>query len=169
MIPPPEGRSGFVRPKQREARSPVLLNGLLRGGGEERIVRIKNVSSRGMMIEASEAPDVGVTVEVSVGRVAVLGRIVWRKGKQLGIHSRSTIDKDRLSKGHRDAQDARRSDWARDPSPQSDAAPDYRLISRATQFIAGIAFAIGGCTVIAILLHEMLLKPVQALAVHLSP
>jgi hypothetical protein len=34
---------------------------------------------------------------------------------------------------------------------------------------AGIAFALGGCTVTAILLHEMLLKPVQAIAVHLSP
>lgn len=164
---PPEGRGRFVRPKPREPRSPVLLNALLRGGGEERIVRIRNVSSRGMLIETSEAPQVGVTVEVSVGRVAVLGRVVWRKGKQLGFHSRSTIDKDRLSKGHDGAQEARRS--ARGPSPQAQSGADYRLISRATQYAAGIAFALGGCTVIAILLHEMLLKPVQALSVHLSP
>lgn len=168
-MPPPEGRGGFVRPKPREPRSPVLLNALLRGGGEERIVRIRNVSSRGMMIETSEAPDVGVTVEVSVGRVAVLGRIVWRKGRHLGFHSRNTIDKNDLSKGHCGAQDARRADWVRRPSAQSQAGPEYRLISRATQFVAGIAFALGGCTVIAILLHEMLLKPVQAIAVHLSP
>jgi hypothetical protein len=168
-VPPPECQGGFVRPKPRERRSPVLLNALLRGGGEERIVRIRNVSSRGMMIEASEAPDVGVTVQVSVGRVAVLGRIVWRKGKQLGFHSRSTINKDRLSKGHSDAQDARRNDAACSASARPDTGPDYRLISRATQFVAGIAFALGGFAVIAILLHEMLLKPVQALAVHLSP
>ncbi|MXP41495.1 hypothetical protein GRI75_07540 [Altererythrobacter soli] len=165
----PEGQSGFVRPKPREPRSPVLLNALLRGGGQERIVRIRNVSSRGMLIETNEAPNVGVTVEVSVGRVSVLGRIVWRKDKQLGFHSRNTIDKDGLAKGHRAAKEARRSDPSPSPSPGTDRAAHYRLVSRATQFVAGIAFALGGCTVIAILLHEMLLKPVQALSTHLSP
>lgn len=165
----PEGRSGFIRPKPREPRSPVLLNALLRGGGKENIVRIRNVSSRGMLIETNEAPDVGVTVEVSVGRVSVLGRIVWRKDKQLGFHSRSTIDKDRLAKGHCAAKEARRPDPSRTPSSGPDREAHYRLMSRATQFVAGIAFALGGCTVIAILLHEVLLKPVEAISTRLSP
>jgi hypothetical protein len=46
---------------------------------------------------------------------------------------------------------------------------DYRLISRAIRFLAGIVFAFGGCAIIALLLHVMLLAPIQALSAHLSP
>jgi hypothetical protein len=108
-------------------------------------------------------------VEVSIGRTSVMGRVVWRKGEQFGFHSRSTIDKDCLLSGRCEVQEGHRSRSTDRLSVGPDRERDYRLMSRAIQFIAGIAFALGGCAAIALLLHEMLPTLIQALSAHLSP
>ena len=167
---PRERRAAFVKPKPREPRTPVMLNALLRGGGQERSVRVRNVSSRGMMIEAheaGEAPDVGVVVEVRIGGVSWLGRVAWSRGKQFGFHCRSTIDTGLLVGGC-GVREGRRADARACRSAASLCAQDYRFVSRAMQFVAGVGFAVASCAIIVLLLNEMLLAPMQTLSAHLS-
>ena len=47
-------------------------------------------------------------------------------------------------------------------------SPDYRFVSRAMQFVAGVGFAVAACAIIVLLLNEMLLAPMQTLSAHLS-
>jgi len=166
-MPPPERRTLFVKLKPREPRRPVLLSAVLRGGGREQVGRVRNISSRGLMIEADEPPGVGTILDVSIGATSVVGRVVWRKGNRFGFHSRGTIaarfflDVAGEQKGHRPAERPARSGPA--------TTEVYRRISRAIQFVSGVGFALGAAAIIGILLHEILIRPMQALSAHLAP
>lgn len=168
MLPRESGASFGKRKRQRESRRPVLLRASLRAGVRDRVAYVKNVSSHGMMIEARPAPHVGQTVEIGVGRVLVIGRIVWQSGDRFGIYSRNPIDVSALLKARHDGEE-RHAPRPHGTASESKKPRDYRLVARSMQFAASVGFALAACTAVAILLHEILVKPMQALSAQLTP
>src|SRR5687768_8417517 len=72
--------------KSREARMAVMLPARLRIAGAWTDVRIRNVSSRGMLLEIADPPLPGCYVEVARGRYRYTARVAWAEGNLCGIH-----------------------------------------------------------------------------------
>ena len=64
----------------------VMLPARLRIAGAWTDVRIRNVSSRGMLLEMASPPLPGCYVEVSRGRYRYTARVAWADGNRCGIH-----------------------------------------------------------------------------------
>src|SRR5688572_14642222 len=72
--------------KFRETRMAVMLPARLRIAGAWTDVRIRNISSRGMLLEMANPPLPGCYVEVSRGRYRYTARVAWTDGNRCGIH-----------------------------------------------------------------------------------
>ena len=63
-----------------------------------RDIRILDVSERGMMLsqDDKEPPPPGSYLEVRRGTIAIIARIVWRRGRRFGVTSQDVINPQRL-------------------------------------------------------------------------
>ena len=79
--------------KPREHRHKVLARAQVRAGlllPAEACVR--DVSSRGMLIQSAFPPRRGTYVEIILARQTVTGRVIWSKGRRFGISTRERVD-----------------------------------------------------------------------------
>src|SRR3546814_17106618 len=73
--------------KPRETRHPVLIPARMRVGQSWIEVVIHNLSSGGALVASDEAPERGTYIEIRRGRQTIIGRVVWRKHRFLGIQA----------------------------------------------------------------------------------
>ena len=64
----------------------------MRLGGSWRDVCVRNISSRGMLLQSSFELSRGTYVEVHRGCHAIVGRVVWAEGECFGVHTQDSID-----------------------------------------------------------------------------
>jgi hypothetical protein len=85
--------------KPREPRRTVFLPARLRetAGWCDAVVR--NVSSRGMLLESDEPPARGSYIEVRRASMTIVGRVVWRRDRLVGVRAQDRIDIDLLVSG----------------------------------------------------------------------
>jgi hypothetical protein len=69
-----------------------MIAARMRSGGSWSDVRIRNVSSRGILLEAETPPPPGSYVEIRRGSVMIIGRTVWSKPPLFGIRTQDRID-----------------------------------------------------------------------------
>lgn len=69
----------------RESRREVVIPAQMGSKGGWSDVTIRNVSPHGMMLLAPFPPKPGTLVEVRKASLELVGRVVWVKGKTLGI------------------------------------------------------------------------------------
>lgn len=69
----------------RESRREVVIPAQMRSKGGWCDVTIRNISPHGMMLLAPFPPKPGTYVEVRKASLALVGRVVWVKGKSLGV------------------------------------------------------------------------------------
>jgi len=74
-----------VSMQPRESRREVVIPAQMRSKGGWSDVTIRNISPFGMMLLAPFPPKPGTYVEVRKASLALVGRVVWVKGKTLGI------------------------------------------------------------------------------------
>ena len=55
-------------------------------------VRIRNISSRGLLLQSTTPPPRGTYVEIFKARHTIVARVVWAKDQQFGIHTRERLD-----------------------------------------------------------------------------
>ena len=78
--------------KAREERRNVLIQARMRIDGKWADVRIRNVSSRGLLLQSAEPPPRGSYIEIFKARHTIVARVVWAGNKQFGIHTRERLD-----------------------------------------------------------------------------
>jgi hypothetical protein len=69
----------------RESRREVVIPAQMRCKGGWSDVTIRNVSPHGLMLLAPFPPQPGTLVEVHKASLALVGRVIWVKGKTLGV------------------------------------------------------------------------------------
>jgi len=77
--------------KPRELRRRVVLPARLRMGAHWSDACILNISSRGLMIQASRAAPEGSVIELWKGDYVIVARVVWRKGVRAGLRSEERV------------------------------------------------------------------------------
>lgn len=78
--------------KTREPRKATATPARINSGGKWQDVCIRNISSRGMMIEAQSPPPRGHYLEVRRGEHVIIGRVVWSSGYRVGILSQDRLE-----------------------------------------------------------------------------
>lgn len=154
---------GFIQHqgfKAREERTKVRLRARMQTSTGWVDAFIRDVSTRGMMIESETSPKVGSYVEVRRGRNVVVARVVWHNGQRFGIRSQDRIslaalyEDPELSRPPRQEATAafverRRSDRESQRRSLAAQAERSQAISRVIQFtlmsaaVATAAFLIG--------------------------
>lgn len=139
--------------KNRELRKSVLIPARMRIGGAWVDVRIRNVSTRGMMLETQSVPDRGTYLEIARARLSITGRVAWSRNGQCGIQTRDDIDLSGLSGEPAAAKPASPGAPPRSPSVRPARIQDRRDRSRAfgrmMEFAMVVACAAGGVTVLS--------------------
>ena len=78
--------------KQREPRRNVLIRARMRNGPSWADVNIRNISSRGLMVQATSSPPRGSYVELRRGRHAIVARVAWSSGPRFGLQTQDRLD-----------------------------------------------------------------------------
>jgi hypothetical protein len=82
--------------KPREERTKVLVKARMRVIAEWLDVCISNISSRGMLLQSTRAPERGSYVELRRGRHVVIARVVWTSEDRFGIHAQDNLSVDAI-------------------------------------------------------------------------
>lgn len=77
--------------KPREPRQKVVLPARMRTAAGQVDVCIRDISSRGMLIQAGVPPPRGTYVEIARSGYSVTGRVVWSKHHKFGIQAQGRI------------------------------------------------------------------------------
>ena len=163
--------------KPREARRRVMVAARMRTQDGWSDVLIRNVSSRGMLIETGTVAPRDKYVEVRSGSHAMVGRVCWRNASQFGIQTQDRVDIDGLAQRPstpakrgtpRPPQEDRRQEPRLSAADLARAAERSRLLGRATQ-----SLFLGACVVIAAVtmasqVYETLAKPMRTVTATLA-
>lgn len=74
----------------------VLLSAMLVSSTNEQVVKLRNISAEGALIEASDLPSVGSDVFLRRGPCDVFASIAWREGTQAGLQFETPLSDERL-------------------------------------------------------------------------
>lgn len=151
--------AGQGAPAKRTPRRKVLIRAHMRCGGPKIPICIRDVSPRGMLLQANEPPPPGTYIEIVQDGLAVVGKIIWTKDRRFGISTRDVIDinalEDESSTGTtRKAAVGRKAEAFR---PTFNAAYDHensRHSANAMQFAAIVATIVCAAAALAFVLHE---------------
>ncbi|MDB5720028.1 MAG: hypothetical protein JWP15_646 [Alphaproteobacteria bacterium] len=152
--------------KSRDTRHVVELRARMQGDGPLVDVRIRNISSRGMMLEAPDPPRVGAYVEL-FGTVTAVGRVVWKDEDSFGISTRDRVNLPVvLGKPEMKARRATPKLVAAPRESRIEAADESRMLGRAIDFtlIAIAVMALSG--LFALIAYSVLSRPLETL-VHM--
>jgi hypothetical protein len=82
--------------RAREHRRKVLIRAKLRAGGLPIDACIRDISSKGLMIQTRVAPPRGTYVEIIAGNQTIVGRVVWGNDMRFGIITRDKLPVDMI-------------------------------------------------------------------------
>jgi len=85
----------------REKRESVLFPVRVRDDDHWSDGRIRNVSSRGLMLEMESPPPRGSFIEIRRGDIVIVGQVRWSSGAQCGLRTQDRVPVERL--GHHSA------------------------------------------------------------------
>jgi hypothetical protein len=78
--------------KAREPRQVTATPARLNSDGRWQDICIRNISSRGMMVEVQNPPPRGHYLEVRKGGHVIVGRVVWSTGSHVGIVTQERLE-----------------------------------------------------------------------------
>ncbi|WBO23845.1 PilZ domain-containing protein [Sphingomonas abietis] len=165
--------------RPRETRRPVHIPSRMRSGAEWMDVCIRNVSSRGLLVESESPPAPGTYVDLRRGSQIVIGRVVWRNDRLFGVRAQDRIEIDALIKEPRLARPAAKLETTANPERRSKSRADTdqnvaRRLERSRQLSSAIQFAliavagISASAIIAAEVYNLLKHPIAEIDAALS-
>lgn len=158
--------------RQREKRRNVALDARLRGDDGWHDVIIRNLSSRGLMIECARAPGRGAFVELRRGTHCIVGHVRWSRGTRFGIRSQERIDVSALldkpdTRRGTDERAAARIEAAPRPTP-AERGETSRRIARYLEWSVIAAIGVVAAGLLATGASTVLKRPLERIETVLS-
>ena len=168
--------------KPREPRQTVLIRARMRTDLGWSDATIHNLSSNGLMVEASVPAERGAYIEIRRGRHVIVGRAMWRHGLRFGIRSQDRlaiadiiaepVATDRVKKPGADSAPAlleRRAEDRQRASVRLDAKQQRsRWLGSALQFSAIVLAGFGAAGLTGSILYRLLFATTQSIMSALS-
>ena len=70
----------------------MLIQARMRIDGKCTDVQVRNISSRGLLVQSREPPQRGSYIEIFKARHTIVARVVWTGNQQFGIHTSERLD-----------------------------------------------------------------------------
>lgn len=155
----------------REQRRKVLIRARMRAGGPPAEVCIRDISTKGLMLQANAPPPRGTYIEIVGAEQTIVGRVVWAKDRRFGMHTCDAIDVAAALRGI-----PARPPHLGPPSRPATFAPaiaranpeSRRALAKAMEFVVIGAFAAALIVVLASTAYATLSRPFDDAAVHLG-
>lgn len=168
--------SGF---KPREARQKVVLPARMRLGGQFSDVCIRDISSRGMMLQAANPPPQGSYVEIYRSAHTIVARVVWSRERRFGIQSQDKMHVAEIISvsapggTRRPDQERRAGDrHSRAVLPPrntiAEQADRNRQRSRIFEFSTLMMFGLIGAGFVGHLAYDVIANPLRKVSTHLT-
>lgn len=156
----------------REERASVLFPVRIRDDDHWSDGRIRNVSSRGLMLEMETPPPRGSFIEIRRGDIVIVGQVRWSSGGRCGLRTQDRVPVDRL--GHHNAEPRHTSDaeaverrvQVRVMTPQ-EIAERSRSRARLFQSLSLVIVGATGAVFFAMLMYDVLHRAFSAIAENL--
>lgn len=84
----------LTREQRQLRRTRVFLKGQLHSAAGFEVVRVRDISRSGALLEVMNAPAADSTVHFKFENISVDARVVWRKGSWCGIHFEQMLSTD---------------------------------------------------------------------------
>jgi hypothetical protein len=152
----------------------------MRLNGVWKDVCVRNISSRGMLIQAASAPPRGTYVEVCRGRHLIVARVAWSREHRFGIQTQERLNLDAVLKepdlssvDYTERLKAQPTYERRSTPRQSQAelrwrAERSRFFSKALEFACVGAMGASAALLMFDTVSGVLLKPVAAMTAALA-
>jgi len=164
--------------KPRETRRRVIIQARMRHDGGWRDVCIRNISSRGMLLQAATAPARGSYIEIFRARHVIIGRVVWSKDRRFGVQTQDRMDIEALVQPPAPgAGNCRRASDRPDAAPatcETAAVTIQRRLDRSRRLSAAFQFGLfvisaGTAAVVAVgAVHNVLAEPMNRISAALG-
>jgi len=154
----------------REARESVLFPVRVRDDDHWSDGRIRNISSRGVMLEMDEPPPRGSFIEIRRGDIIIVGQVRWSSGTRCGLRTQDRVPLERL--GHHSAaprhhftgvEPVERRVQVRVMGPQ-EIAERSRSRARLFQSLSLVVAGAVGAVFFAMLMYDILHRTFSAIA-----
>jgi len=143
----------------------------MRADGPVTDVCVRNVSTRGMLLQACRAPAPGSYVEIVLPETSIVARVVWSKDRRFGVASRDRIRlADVIGPGAREpgrAAFVRTARQARGAALAIHANAHAEATGRAMQFLVLLICGVVAATFVAGLAYDALAELRDNLMTHL--
>ena len=163
--------------KPREARRQVFLRARMRAGGTSVDICIRNISSRGMLLQAAVPPACGSYVEICFPNHTIVARVVWTHERRFGVYTRETMDVSAIageaapgsSSSNRTSRSASLAPKPDAPSPAAvmESFERSRRISAAFEFGSLILCSAGAVLIAAGVIYGHLTATFENVSTHL--
>ena len=155
----------------REARRKVSIRATMCAGGPWTDVCIRDISSRGMMVQMGAPPPRGTFVEIESAGHQIVGLVVWRKDHRFGIQTRDRINVHALV--NRIAPKAvvppRRAARHRPQAAMRSGADTSRTLGSRMEFALVAVFAAALVAALGTTAFQTLSRPFDAISTMLRP
>lgn len=129
--------------KPREARTKVLIRASMRADGPKTEICVRDISVKGLLVQAERAPRRGTFVEILCGGQSIVGQVVWASERRFGVAARQRLDVSRIIGTDRGGAAADTRAAASPARSRRGPAPDQlqrraersRALSRSLQFL----------------------------------
>lgn len=152
--------------RAREHRQKVLIRARMRAGGLPTDICIRDISSRGMLIQSGIAPQRGTYIEIITPTETIVGRVVWGDDERFGINTRDKVHVAMMVGGRRSA--------VTDQAPRAvlrsvaaSARPTFEVKSagsRMFEFAILAAFAAAAVATLGSAAYQTLARPFEEVA-----
>jgi hypothetical protein len=135
-------------------------------------VCIRDISSRGLLLQAAVPPPRGTYIEIFAKSHTVVGRVVWREGRRFGVHTQERMDVAAIAE-ERAAPSAsatgRSGERRSDPHSLTTADMAQRLdrsrrMSSVFEFGCVVACGAAAAVIVVSLVEETLSRPLESVA-----
>jgi hypothetical protein len=154
----------------REQRLKVLIRAKMRAGGPPTDVCIRDISSKGLMLQADAPPPRGTYIEIVGAEQTIVGRVVWAKDRRFGMHTCDPIDVSAAIRGI-----PARPSHLRPPSRPVTLRPalartnpeSNRALAKVMEFVVIGGFAAALVVVMGSAAYEILSRPLENVSIQL--
>lgn len=140
--------SGWI--ERRDPRVKVVMKVRMRAGAKQMDACIRDVSRRGLLVQADAPPGRGAVIEINGEFPPIIGRVMWTNGRRFGVQTQDRIDIAALITGRLDRGmvDINPNPGRRAKDQQTGRLISSAHVSRLAQYVAVIL--IGGCLAVAL-------------------
>lgn len=155
----------------RETRRKVLIRARMHADGPAADVCIRDISARGLLIQASAAPPKGCYVEIVFDGHWIVGRVVWGKDRRFGVQARDRIDVRAIANGiagHRSAQTPPSRPRFVPAAARPAGGASHQRLAKSVEFAVIVVFAAASVAALGVTAFEALSRPLAIVAAQLG-